>query len=54
MTFDTVHSMKSYDPIAWNPARDEYFDCLESDEEIVSLDHGANHYWARDIQELWE
>ena len=32
MTVDTAHAIKSLDPIAWNLARDEYLDCLSSDE----------------------
>jgi len=54
MTVDTADAMKSLDAIAWNLARDEYIDSLESDEEIVSLDHVATYYWTRDLQELWE
>ena len=54
MIVDTAHAMKSLDPIAWNLARDEYIDSLESDEEIVSLDHGATYYRMSDILHLIE
>lgn len=54
MKFDTCDLMKSQDPISWRIARDEHIDELESDEQIISFDHGSTYYWAHDLENLLE
>lgn len=54
MKFDTCDLMKSQDPISWQIARDEYIDGLESDEQILSFDNGANYHWVHDLESFIE
>ncbi len=52
MSLDTIEVMKSQDPISFRIARDEYFDELESDGEILSFDNGSSYYWKHDLEAL--
>ena len=52
MTLDTIEVMKFQDPISFRITRDEYFDELESDGEIISFDNGSSYYWKYDLEAL--
>ena len=52
--YDTASAIKELDPVAWDLAKSEYIDSLESEEEIVSFDNGATHFWIRDLEDLIE
>ena len=52
MNLDTIEVMKSQDPISFRIARDEYFDELESDGEIISFDNGSSYYWKYDLEAI--
>lgn len=52
MNLDTIEVMKSQDPISFRIARDEYFDSLEANGEIFSLDNGLSYYWKYDLESI--
>ena len=52
MNLDTIEVMKSLDPISFRIARDEYFDELESNNEIIYIENETNFYWICDLESL--
>lgn len=41
---DTVSAIKDLDPISWQIATSEFMDSEESEEIIISFDHGGTYY----------
>lgn len=52
MTFDTVTLMRENDPVGWRCALADYESQMESDEEIISFDHGTTFYLVDRIQKF--
>jgi hypothetical protein len=52
ITYDTASAIKELDPIAWDCAKSEHIDSLESDELIMSFDGGCTYYWISDLEAL--
>ena len=52
ITYDTASAIKELDPIAWDYAKSEHIDSLESDELLMSFDGGCTYYWISDLESL--
>ena len=50
--YDTVSAIQELDPIAWDLAKSEHIDSLESDEQIMSFDNGGTYFWIHDLEIL--
>ena len=54
MNLSTVEVMKGQDPICWDLAKSEYIDGLAQDEQLITLDNGANYYRIHDLESFIE
>ncbi len=54
LTYDTATALRELDPVAWDLAKSEHIDSLESDEQVISLDGGCTHFWTHDLETLLE
>ena len=54
LTYDTVSGLQILDSVAWELAKSEYIDSLESDEQIMSFDNGSTYFWIHDLETLTE
>jgi len=54
LTYDTATALRELDPVAWDLAKSEHIDSLESDEQIISFDGGCTHFWTHDLEALLE
>ena len=52
LTYDTASALRELDPVAWDMARSEHFDSLESDEQVMSFDGGCTYYWVSDLESI--
>ncbi len=54
LTFETSTALRELDKVAWDIARSEHIDSLESDEQIMSFDGGCTYFWSHEIEQLVE
>ena len=54
LSYDTATALRELDPVAWDIARSEHMDTLESDEQIMSFDGGRTYFWTHELEQLIE
>lgn len=51
LTYDTVLAIKDLDPVSWEMAEGEWIDQEVNEENLVTFDNGATHFWKHDIEQ---